>query len=67
MAPLTSEEIEEKLAGLEEEIAQMRIEERQAWGALLAYLRGRFRSVSQDRAGIERACEELEGLRGEGS
>jgi len=59
--------MERKLTELElevERLGQERQEERQAWAVVLAYLRDRVRSVSQDRAGVERACEELEKLVG---
>ena len=60
MAPLTPEQVEERLGRLERELA----EQRAAWAPLIAYLRARVRAIAQDRAAAERLCEELEGREG---
>ena len=67
MAPLTSEEIEERLDGLEVEVAQMRQDERLHWARVIAFLRSFRRASLQQGAGAEQAADELERLRGEGS
>ena len=63
MAPLTPEEAERAIEELRAEVAQMRQDERRAWGYVIAFLRSLIRGSSQQVVGARDTCEELERLR----
>ncbi len=54
MAPLTPEQVEEKLAQLRAEVAQMRAREREAWVLVLTFLEEQRGLLGRERATFDR-------------